>query len=64
MSGKRSALDALSAAEKVAVLDELLTARPDLREPAEAHAARLMKDAGRSAVADDVESALKRPRPD
>jgi hypothetical protein len=59
MSGKRSALDALSAAEKAAVLDELLTARPDLREPAEAHAARLMKDAGRSAIADDVESALK-----
>ena len=34
MSGKRSALDALSAAEKAAVLDDLLTARPDLREPA------------------------------
>jgi hypothetical protein len=59
VSDKRSALDALSAAEKAAVLDELLTARPDLREPAEGHAARLMKDAERSAVADDVESALK-----
>lgn len=59
MSGKRSALDALSPAEKAAVLDELLSARPDLREPAEAHAARLMKNAGRSAVADDVGSALK-----
>ena len=53
------AWDALSAAEKAAVLDELLTARPDLREPAEAYAAQLMKDAGRSAVADDVESVLK-----
>jgi len=59
MNGKRSALDALSAAEKAAVLDELLTARPNLRELAEAYAARLMKDAGRTAVADDVESALK-----
>jgi hypothetical protein len=59
MSDKKSALDVLSADEKAAVLDELLTARPDLREPAEAYAARLMKDAGRSAVADDVESALK-----
>jgi hypothetical protein len=59
VSGKISALDALSAAEKAAVLDELLAARPDLREPAEAHAARLMKAAGRSAVAKDVESALK-----
>jgi hypothetical protein len=59
MSDQRSALDALSAIEKGAVLDELLTARPDLREPAEAHAARLMKDAERSAIADDVASALK-----
>ncbi len=59
MSGERSALDALDAAEKAAVLDELLTAQPDLREPAEAYAARIMKAARRSAVADDVESALK-----
>jgi len=59
VSSKRSALDALSAAEKAAVLDELLTARPDLREPAEAYAARLMKDADRSAVADDVAGALQ-----
>ena len=36
MSDKRSALDALSAAEKAAVLDELLAVRPDLRQPAEA----------------------------
>jgi hypothetical protein len=59
MSDKRSALDALSAAEKATVLDELLAARPDLRELAETNAARLLKDAGRSTVADDVESALK-----
>ena len=59
MTGKRPALDTLSAAEKAAVLDELLTARPDLREPAEAYAVGLMKNAGRSAVADDVESALR-----
>lgn len=59
MSSERSALDALSVAEKAAVLDELLTARPDVREPAEAYAARLMKDAGRSAVADDVGDALQ-----
>jgi hypothetical protein len=54
-----SALDALSAAEKAAVLDELLTARPELREPAEAYASRLMKDADRSAIAADVEGSLK-----
>ena len=59
MSGKRSALEALSAAEKAAVLDELLAARPDLREPAEACAAQVMTDADRVAVADDVESALQ-----
>jgi hypothetical protein len=59
MSTKRPTLDALSAAEKAAVLDELLTPRPDLREPAEAYAARLMKHAWRPTVADDVESALK-----
>ncbi len=59
MSNQRSALDALSAAEKAAVLDELLAARPDLRKPAEACAARIMTDADRSAVADDVEDALQ-----
>src|SRR6516225_775131 len=56
---KRSALDALSAAEKAAVLDELLAARPDLRQQAEACAAQLLTGAGRSAVADDVEDALQ-----
>ena len=59
MSGKRSALDALSAAEKAAVLDELLAARPDLRQPAEAYAAQVMTGADRSAVASDVEDALQ-----
>ena len=59
MSGERSALEALSAAEKAAVLDELLAARPDLREPAEAYAVQVMTGAGRVAVADDVESALQ-----
>ena len=59
MSDKRSVLDALSAAEKAAVLDELLAARPDLRQPAEAYAAQVMSDADRSAVASDVEDALQ-----
>ena len=59
MSGKRPVLEALSAAEKAAVLDELLAARPDLREPAEAYAVQVMTDADRVAVADDVESALQ-----
>ena len=59
MSDKRSALDTLSAAEKAAVLDELLAARPDLRELAEAYAAQVMTDADRAAVADDVEDALQ-----
>lgn len=59
MGDKRSALAALSAAEKAAVLDELLAARPDLREPAEAYAGQVMSGADRSAVADDVEDALQ-----
>jgi hypothetical protein len=58
VSDKRSVLDALSAAEKAAVLDELLAARPDLRQPAEAYAAQVMAGADRSAVAGDVEGAL------
>ena len=59
MSDKRSALDALSVAEKAAVLDELLAARPDLRQPAETYAAQLLAGADRSAVAGDVEDALQ-----
>jgi hypothetical protein len=58
-SDKRSALDTLSAAEKAGVLDELLAARPDLREQAEAYAARVVADTDRSAVADDVEDSLQ-----
>jgi len=59
VSDKRSALDALSAAEKAAVLDESLAARPDLCESADAYAARVMTDTDRSAVADEVEDALQ-----
>ena len=59
VSDKRSALDALSAAEKAAVLDELLAARPDLRQQAEAYAAQVMSGADRSAVAGGVEDALQ-----
>jgi len=58
VSNKRSALDALSAAEKAAVLDELPAARPDLCQPAEAYAAQIMAGADRSAVAGDVEDVL------
>lgn len=46
-----SALAALSADEKAAVLDELLAARSDLRQLAETHAAQLMSAAARTAVA-------------
>ncbi len=59
MSDKRSALDALSAAEKATVLDELLAARTELREPAEAYAVQVMTDADRSAVVGDVEGTLQ-----
>jgi len=52
-------LDTLSAAEKAVVPDELLAARPDLRQPAEAYAAQVMSGADRSAVAGDVEDALQ-----
>lgn len=54
-----SALAALSAGEKATVLDELLAIRPDLRELAETHAARLMSNEDRSAVADDVADTLR-----
>jgi len=56
---RTSALDALTAAEKGELLDELLAARPQLREQAEALAARHMSDEDRVRVADDVESALR-----
>ena len=51
MSDERSALCALSAAEKATVLDELLATRPDLRGPTEAYAVQVMTDADRLAVA-------------
>jgi len=41
------------------VLDELLAARPDLRQLAGACAAQVMTGADRSAVADDVQDALQ-----
>jgi hypothetical protein len=59
VSYKRSALGALSAAEKSAVLDELLAARPDLRQLAEACAAQHLAGADRSVVVGDVEGALQ-----
>ena len=43
------------------MLDELLAVRPDLRQAAEAYAARIMSGVDRSAVADDVENALPEP---
>jgi hypothetical protein len=41
------------------VLDELLATRADLRELAETHAARLMSNEDRSAVARDVANSLR-----
>ena len=54
-----SALAALSANEKAVVLDELVAARPDLRELAETHAARLMSTEDRLAVAAHVVETLR-----
>jgi hypothetical protein len=53
-----SALAALTAPEKAAVLDELLAIRPNLRQLAETHATRLLSSDDRFAVADAVEHAL------
>jgi hypothetical protein len=50
---------ALSVAEKATVLDELLTARPDLHGLAETCAARLMANEDRSAVASDIADTLR-----
>jgi hypothetical protein len=58
-SKKTPALNALSMAEKGELLDKLLTVRPELREQAEDLAAQRLVDEDRSAVADDVESALR-----
>jgi hypothetical protein len=54
-----SVLASLSAGEKATVLDELLATRADLRELAETHAARLMSNEDRSAVARDVANSLR-----
>lgn len=54
-----SALAALTASEKATVLDELLSARPDLRQLAETHATRLVSTADRTAVASDVANVLR-----
>jgi hypothetical protein len=53
-SRQKSALAALTATEKATVFDELLAIRPDLRELAETHAARLISNEDRSAVAGDA----------
>jgi len=58
-SRPKSALAALTATEKAAVFDELLAIRPDLRQLAETHAARLLSTEDRSAVADAVECAVR-----
>jgi len=59
MDRRATALGALSADEKAIVLEHLLRARPDLRDPAEAFAISLMSDEDRSAVAGDVVDALQ-----
>ena len=59
MSGGKSCLDSLSAAEKGEVLDGLLAARPELRKLAEGHAAQRLSVEDRLAVADDVDAALR-----
>jgi hypothetical protein len=59
MSQPQSVLSALSAAEKGALLDDLLAARPDLRVVAEILAARRMSSEESAAVADEVEWTLR-----
>lgn len=59
MNRSKPALSALTADEKAIVLDELLAARPDLRELAESHATRLVSTVDRAAVADAVVDALR-----
>lgn len=54
-----SPLHALSAAEKAAVLDDLLTGHPELREAAEALASRRLGDVDRTATAEQVAWALQ-----
>src|SRR5258708_32882137 len=57
VSGKRSALDTLSAAEKATVLDEVVAARPERRDPAEAYAIQVLTGAVWHAVAAGGEGA-------
>ncbi len=59
MNRPTSALATLSAGEKATVLDELLNARPDLREIVETHAARLIATEDRTAVADHLAGTLR-----
>lgn len=56
-----SALDVLTDDEKAELLDELLTAHPELREHAEALAGARLAVEDRDAVAEDVASALASP---
>lgn len=58
MSRQRSALDALSAAEKATVLDQLVAGQPELRERTERYAAQLLSHEDRAVVAGDVEDIL------
>jgi hypothetical protein len=57
---KTLALDALTSAEKGELLGELLAARPELREQAEALVERRLVDEDRSAVAAELEYGLRR----
>ena len=59
MNQTASVLGTLSCDEKAVVLQHLLDARADLRAPAESIAVSLMSEEDRSAVADDVECALR-----
>lgn len=59
LARKPSALSVLTLAEKGELLDQLLTAHPELREQVEGLAAGRLVDEDRSAVADEVESALR-----
>ena len=54
-----SALDTLTWQERASLLEELLAARPDLREQAEAMARSRLVDEDRASVADDIESTLR-----
>jgi hypothetical protein len=58
-SSSTSALEALSAQEAAAVLEELLAARPDLRDLAEEYAQARLSTEDRTVVAGDVADALR-----